>query len=78
MNKIHQLSFTMMICSTPTAGKKAAAMGWVDPFQLSNLVDDPEYTKIKEEMEAELSKLLLKTNDKFLPGDEYMKLWDYD
>ncbi len=49
-----------------------------DPYQLNNLFDIPEYSRIKEELETELSELLQKTKDEFLPGDDYMKLWDCD
>lgn len=48
-----------------------------DPFQMNNLVDDKDYQKLKNELEDKLAQLLLKTNDKFLPGQEYTKKWGY-
>jgi arylsulfatase A-like enzyme len=48
-----------------------------DSFQLTNLIDDPQSGKIRIELEAKLIKLLNQTNDKFLPGREYIKKWGY-
>jgi arylsulfatase A-like enzyme len=49
----------------------------IDPFQLNNLVNNPSYGKLKNEMEIKLERLLAKTNDKFLPGIEYINKWGY-
>ena len=49
----------------------------MDPHQLRNLCDHPEYAKIQKELEKKLSEKLKETNDKFLPGPEYMALWNY-
>jgi len=48
-----------------------------DPFQLTNLVKDPQSVKIRIELETKLIKLLAKTKDQFLPGREYIKKWGY-
>lgn len=48
-----------------------------DPFQLNNLVNDKNYQQIRKDLEIKLSQLLRKTNDKFLPGLEYIKKWGY-
>lgn len=49
----------------------------IDPYQMSNLVGTDEYTFIQSDLEQQLQNLLRKTNDSFLPGDEYMKRWNY-
>jgi len=36
-----------------------------------------EYQQIKDDLEMKLVQLLHKTNDKFLPGREYIKKWGY-
>jgi arylsulfatase A-like enzyme len=48
-----------------------------DPYQLKNLCNDPKYAKIQQELETILSRKLKETNDKFLPGSEYMAKWNY-
>lgn len=48
-----------------------------DPFQLKNLVKDQKSLKIREKLELKLARLLKKTNDKFLPGQEYIRKWGY-
>jgi arylsulfatase A-like enzyme len=48
-----------------------------DPYQLNNLCKDPSYAKIQQELEKILSRKLKETNDKFLPGPEYMARWNY-
>ena len=48
-----------------------------DPLQLNNLVNDQKSQKIKKELEIKLTNLLNRTNDKFLPGMEYIKKWNY-
>jgi len=49
----------------------------MDPFQMNNLVNNPTYLKLRNEMEEKLTHLLLKTNDTFLPGMEYINKWGY-
>lgn len=48
-----------------------------DPYQLENLVDLDDYAGIVKKLDNELMKLLEKRNDNFLPGPEYMKMWNY-
>ncbi len=48
-----------------------------DPFQLKNLVSEPASGKIREQLDGQLSQLLEKNNDQFLPGKEYIKKWGY-
>jgi arylsulfatase A-like enzyme len=49
----------------------------MDPHQLRNLCNNPEYAKIQEDLEKMLERKLKETNDKFLPGPEYMAMWNY-
>lgn len=49
-----------------------------DPYQMNNLIGFDEYIFIQSELEQQLQKLLDKTNDKFLTGNEYMKMWGYN
>jgi arylsulfatase A-like enzyme len=48
-----------------------------DPFQMNNLLGTDEMIFIQSDLENQLQKLLQKTNDKFLTGTEYMKMWNY-
>jgi arylsulfatase A-like enzyme len=48
-----------------------------DPFQMNNLLGTDEMIFIQSDLENQLQKLLQKTNDKFLKGAEYMKMWNY-
>lgn len=48
-----------------------------DPYQLNNLCNKPQYTKLQKKLEGILSKRLKETNDEFLPGTEYIKKWGY-
>jgi arylsulfatase A-like enzyme len=48
-----------------------------DPYQLNNLIDNPEYSEIKIDLDARLQKRLKETGDEFLPGMEYIKKWGY-
>jgi len=49
----------------------------MDPHQLRNLCNDPEYATIRQELEEMLAHKLKETNDKFLSGPEYMAMWNY-
>jgi arylsulfatase A-like enzyme len=49
----------------------------VDPYQLKNLCNDPKYATVRQELQTILSRKLKETNDKFLPGPEYMAKWNY-
>ena len=49
----------------------------MDPHQLRNLCNDPEYAQVRQELEKMLAQKLKETNDKFLSGPEYMAMWNY-
>ncbi len=48
-----------------------------DPYQMINLVTNPEYKEIKNCLEDELRKLLNRTNDDFKKAEYYMDKWNY-
>jgi len=48
-----------------------------DPYQLKNLCNDPRYATVRQELQTILSRKLKETNDQFLPGPEYMDMWNY-
>jgi arylsulfatase A-like enzyme len=48
-----------------------------DPYQMNNLLGTDEIIFIQSDLEIQLQNLLEKTDDKFLPGAEYMKMWNY-
>ena len=48
-----------------------------DPYQMNNLVGFDETLQVQTDLDSQLQKLLKKTNDKFLPGAEYMRMWNY-
>jgi arylsulfatase A-like enzyme len=48
-----------------------------DPYQLENLCNNPEYSRIQQKLEKTLTGRLEERNDDFLPGAEYMKMWSY-
>ncbi len=48
-----------------------------DPYQLTNLCDNPQYAQIRQELENALAQKLKDRNDEFLPGPEYMAKWKY-
>ena len=48
-----------------------------DPYQLENLCNSPEYSQIQRKLEKLLSQKLKETKDEFLPGPEYMAMWNY-
>ncbi len=50
----------------------------LDPFQINNLIGLDEYKFIESDLEEQLQSWLEKTNDKFLPGNKYMEMWDYE
>ena len=49
----------------------------LDPYQMNNLLGFDEYIFIQSDLDNQLKELLRKTNDDFLPGNEYMKKWGY-
>jgi hypothetical protein len=49
-----------------------------DPYQLNNLCGDPKYAKLEKDLDDLLFKKLKQRNDKFLPGQEYIKQRGYE
>ena len=49
----------------------------MDPHQLRNLCNNPEYAQIQKDLEKMLAAKLKETNDEFLSGPEYMAKWNY-
>lgn len=49
----------------------------MDPYQQTNMVDEPSATSLVKNLDALLDKELDRLGDKFLHGDEYVKLWGY-
>ena len=48
-----------------------------DPYQLSNLVDQPQHAELQAGLEALLQRRLADTSDQFLPGAEYVRRWGH-
>ena len=48
-----------------------------DPYQLRNLVDRPEHTKLQAALDARLATKLAEQRDEFRPGREYVAKWGY-
>lgn len=49
-----------------------------DPFQLNNLIGNPEYEALQKEKDNLLTQKLKETNDDFLPGEDYIEMWGYE
>jgi arylsulfatase A-like enzyme len=49
----------------------------VDPFQMRNQVDNPEFASLRDELDALLQRKLDEENDRFLPGLDYISQWGY-
>jgi len=49
----------------------------MDPYQMHNLVDMPQFSQLKNHLEGVLNAKLKATSDEFLPADEYMEKWNY-
>ncbi len=49
-----------------------------DPFQIDNLVDNPEYSALLKDMDERLSSLLEKVGDDFRPAASYIVEWGFD
>ncbi len=49
-----------------------------DPYQMNNVVNQPEFTEIQADLESQLQAILDKNGDEFLPGKVYMEKWGYD
>lgn len=48
-----------------------------DPYQMNNLINKESYAEIQVDLHEKMQALLAKTNDDFLPGMEYIKMWNY-
>ncbi len=48
-----------------------------DPFQLDNLLDQPEHKALAQRLDGLLNKKLKATGDDFLPGMAYIQRWGY-
>lgn len=48
-----------------------------DPYQMNNLVNQPEHAKLQAELEATLSRKLEETDDTFQPAEAYIEKWGY-
>jgi len=48
-----------------------------DPYQLNNLVGQPEHAALQTRLESILQAKLKQSDDKFLPGMVYVKQWGY-
>ena len=46
-----------------------------DPYQMTNLVNKPEFAQLQSELDAKLMGKLKADGDHFLPGDVYVKQW---
>lgn len=49
-----------------------------DPFQMNNLINNPEYTDLEKELDAMLWKELNKIGDEFQPRQYYIDKWGYE
>ena len=48
-----------------------------DPYQLNNLVGEPEHARLQGQLGAGLKKKLEEQRDEFRPGPEYVRRWGY-
>jgi len=48
-----------------------------DPYQMTNLANDPKHAALQKTLDALLTQQLKATNDEFLPGPAYVKKWGY-
>jgi len=48
-----------------------------DPYQLDNLCANPEYARVQGKLDELLWEKLAATNDEFLPGPEYIRMWGH-
>ena len=48
-----------------------------DPYQMKNLVNQPEHAAVQEHLAALLAEKLEQTGDEFLPGPKYLEKWGY-
>ena len=48
-----------------------------DPYQVKNLVGQPEHATLQDQLDARLKKKLEEQHDEFRPGPEYVAKWGY-
>ena len=48
-----------------------------DPYQLNNLIDNPKYSQLRQDLDAWLQRKLEARRDEFLPGMDYIRKWNY-
>jgi len=48
-----------------------------DAYQLSNLIDNPAYGQLQQDLDAWLQRKLDAMSDEFLPGMDYIRQWNY-
>ncbi|WKN46149.1 sulfatase family protein [Tunicatimonas pelagia] len=48
-----------------------------DPYQMNNLINNPAYSELQQELDKLLTKKLKKQGDEFRPGMEYIREWGY-
>ncbi|MBT3193196.1 MAG: sulfatase [Verrucomicrobia bacterium] len=48
-----------------------------DPYQQTNLVDQPEQSELRQRLDRKLNALLTEQNDEFLSGKAYIAKWGY-
>ena len=48
-----------------------------DPYQLDNLVDLPQHSSLRDDLDQKLQRKLDQRKDKFLSGMEYINTWGY-
>ena len=49
-----------------------------DPYQMNNLIANPDYTEILSNLDAQLESELKEINDDFRPGTSYISEWGYE
>ena len=48
-----------------------------DPYQLNNLIGDPQFGDVQANLDSMLRRRLRETGDEFLPGAAYVEKWGY-
>ena len=49
-----------------------------DPYQMTNLIDDPAYAEVRDSMRAQMAAEMARINDTFEPASYYEKNWVVD
>lgn len=48
-----------------------------DPYQLNNLCNNRQYEDVQKRLDDILMNMLKERKDEFLPGEEYIRMWNY-